>query len=466
MDLSGCDILIVEDETLLRKRLAASLENMGAEVTAVDCLADGRNALDGLDFEFALIDVNLPDGIGLDLLREGRFSPNTGVVVMTADGGVKTAVEAIRVGAGDYLTKPFDVEELPLVFHRCRRARQSSRLEEHRRESVEPEGESIFFGDSLAELKGQLDRIIATDHRLGSGLPPVLIEGETGTGKTSVARWLHHNGPRSGLPLVEVNCSALPENLAESELFGHERGAFTDARTARIGLFEAADGGTLFLDEIPSLALGIQAKVLTAIEDGRVRRVGGNSEKTVNVRLVAASNANLKQLVGTGSFREDLYHRLDLLRLRMPALRERGNDILHLTRHLVSRLARKYRRADTGISDAGRERLLAYTWPGNVRELANEIERAIVLGTSDEFHFEHLPGTSSGPDSERLDRGILDDWFNEAWRFPERGFSLDQAIDRIVLHALKQCADNVSEAARILGVSRDQVRYRLKNIKT
>jgi transcriptional regulator with GAF, ATPase, and Fis domain len=287
-------------------------------------------------------------------------------------------------------------------------------------------------------------------------LPPVLIEGETGTGKTTIARWLHHHGPRAGQPLVEVNCPALPETLAESELFGHERGAFTDARTARMGLFEAANGGTLFLDELPSLSPALQAKVLKAIEDHRIRRLGGTREIPVDARVVAATNKNLRQLVSEGRFREDLFHRLDLYRIEIPPLRTRGDDILTLAELLVERLCRRHRLPHKTISSAGRRRLLACLWPGNVRELAHELERAIVFEDRSELDFAQLvtaeaAGSGAGPDG----------WFNASYQFPEQGFDLEKAVHRLINHALQQTGGNVSAAARMLGVTRDYLRYRL-----
>src|SRR2546426_5741322 len=269
-----------------------------------------------------------PDGRATDWWRGKNLPADGGTIVMTAEGGVNGAVEAMRLGALDYLVKPFDLAELPLVIGRARQTKQTARLDEHRRREA-PE-RAFFFGGSLAGLENQLEKIIAADNRMQSRLSPVLIQGETGTGKTTVARWLHRQGPRAAQPLVEVNCPALPETLAESEVFGHERGAFTDARTARMGPFEAANGGTLFLDELPSLSPAMQAKVLTAIEDRKIRRLGGTREISVDVRGVAATNRELKQLVAEGKFREDLFHRLDLFRLPIPPLRERGEDILRL----------------------------------------------------------------------------------------------------------------------------------------
>jgi len=446
----GAGVLLLEDDAVLRRRLAAHLRQLGAEVTEAGRLDEARRLLRAMAFEYALVDLHLPDGDALALLREGAFSENTGVVVMTAMGGVQSAVEAIRLGAGDYLAKPFEPEELPLAFARCRQTRRAARREEHQRgKSASP---SLYFGPSLGAIRTELEVILATDRRLERQLPPVLIEGETGTGKSALARWLHEQGPRASAPFVAVNCAALSETLAEAELFGHERGAFTDAKTARLGLFEAADGGTLFLDEIGSLAAGTQAKVLTAIEDGTIRRLGSTKEISVDPRLITASNRPLRELVENGTFREDLFHRLNLLRLSLPSLRERGTDVLELARHLLDRIATRHRRPGLAITPAGEARLLAQAWPGNVRELAHEIERAVIFSSGNALEFEHLgPAPALSADA----------WRNPAWRLPAGGFSLDAVNEALIAEAMRETNGNVSAAARRLGVSRDFLRYRL-----
>jgi transcriptional regulator with PAS, ATPase and Fis domain len=256
---------------------------------------------------------------------------------------------------------------------------------------------------------------------------------------------------------VEVNCSALPDTLAESELFGHERGAFTDARSARMGLFEAAHGGTLFLDELPSLSAALQSKVLTAIEDRKIRRVGGNKSIAVDARIIAATNRNLPALIAEGKFREDLYHRLDLYRISIPPLRARGDDILKLAELLLGNLTKRHR-LDKKLGATGRKNLMQYPWPGNVRELAHELERAIVFEDSNELSFDSLMRRGAPVVGGARNPG---DWFNESYLFPPDGFSLEAAIMRLIQHALKQSRDNVSAAARLLGVSRDYLRYRL-----
>src|SRR5436190_9234413 len=261
-NISGSSLLLLEDEPLLRRRIASHLENDGIEVTQTGSLAEARTALRNLSFDFALLDVNLPDGRSLTMLAENEIPASVVAVVMTAEGGVAGAVEAMRRGAADYLVKPFDLEELAVRLARARRDRGTRRTEEHKKEMEGADEHAFFFGSALSGVAAQLEKILAADRRVQGALSPVLIEGETGTGKTTLARWLHRRGPRSEGQLVEVNCSALPDTLAESELFGHERGAFTDAKEARIGLLEAAEGGTVFLDELPSLSPGIQAKLL------------------------------------------------------------------------------------------------------------------------------------------------------------------------------------------------------------
>lgn len=455
---AGSEVLLLEDDAGLRKRLAAHLRALGAEVTEAGRLEEARWALRELRFDFALVDLHLPDGEALALLREGAFSENTGVVVMTAFGGVKQAVEAMRLGAGDYLAKPFEPEELAVAFLRCRSVRTAARREELHAAETGSEADRLFFGESLGAVRTQLDTILAAQRRLARGLPPVLIEGETGTGKSALARWLHHFGPRAAAPFITVNGAALPETLVESELFGNERGAFTDAKRARLGLFEAADGGTLFLDEIGTLAPATQAKVLTAVEDGRIRRLGGTREITVDVCVLAASNRPLAELVAQGAFREDLFHRLNLLRIVLPPLRERGGaEIAALARHLLARIAARHRLKHLEIAPAGEARLRAQPWRGNIRELAHEIERAVIFhGGGTELDFAHLGG-----DAASATAAAAGGWLNPDWRLPEEGFRLEAAIDELVARALRETGNNVSAAARRLGVTREFLRYRL-----
>ncbi len=455
---AGADVLLLEDDPPLRRRLAAYLRTLHAEVTEASTVAEARQALGERRFDFALVDLHLPDGEALDLLREGAFSENTGVVVMTGFGGVKNAVEAMRLGAGDYLAKPFEPEELPLAFARCRQQRGAARRDESRAGEAGAEvSDGLFFGEGLAGVRAQVEQILAVERRLERQLPPVLIEGETGTGKSHLARWLHRQGPRAARPFVTVNCASLPETLAESELFGHERGAFTDARHARIGLFEAADDGTLLLDEIGMLAPSTQAKVLTAVEEGTIRRLGSTKEISVDVRLIAASNRPLLDLTEAGRFREDLYHRLHLLHIVLPPLRDRGADVLALARHLLERIAQRHRLTGLTITPDGEARLRGQRWRGNVRELAHEIERAVVFSQRPALDFAHLGGVAELPPAA---------WLNPAWRLPPEGFSMEQVIDDLVACALRETNHNVAAAARRLGVTREFLRYRLSHPKS
>lgn len=462
---AGCDVLLLEDDAALRKRLAAHLRAAGAEVKEAVNVDHARKLLRDAPFDFALIDLHLPDGEGIDLLRGKQFSETTGVVVMTAFGNIAKAVEAMRLGAGDYLAKPFDPQELALAFGRCRSARDAARRDALTTDATERD--PLYFGASLEKIRADLDTILATERRLTHRLPPVLLEGETGTGKSALARWLHAQGPRRALPLVAVNCATLPESLLEAELFGHERGAFTDAKAARIGLFEAADGGTLFLDEISALTPSAQAKVLTAVEEGKIRRLGGTRELSIDVRLIAASNRPLASLVAQNAFREDLFHRLNLLCLTLPPLRERGADILALARHLLAQIAARHRLPLPEITRDGEARLLAQPWRGNIRELSHELERALIFGNGGALEFAHLgppPTPGSAGSLASVPTASLA-WRNPAWHLPEAGFALDAVVADLIAEALRECDQNVSAAARRLGVTREFLRYRLAETK-
>ncbi len=454
--MHGTEILLLEDDALLRKRLAAYLEQQGATVSAATTLAEARRLLADLSFDYALLDLHLPDGEALTLLREKLISENTPTVLMTAYGGVAQAVEAIRLGATDFLTKPIDPDQLAHAFTRTREAKTAARRQEHRARETAATAD-LFFGPSLSALRAQLDTILAAERRIEKHLPPLLLEGETGTGKTALARWIHTQGPRASADFIALNCAALPESLAEAELFGHERGAFTDAKSARLGLLEAASGGTLFLDEIGSLSPATQAKLLTALEENRIRRLGSTKSLTIDTRIIAATNRPLTELVAAGQFREDLYHRLNLLALTLPPLRTRTTDLLPLATHLLKNLARRHRVRPPEITPEGQRRLLAQPWPGNVRELAHTLERALIFTPGQPLDFAHLVS----PASSHLASETSGGWRNPSWQLPEENFALDQVIDDLIAEALLATNGNVSAAARRLGVTREFLRYRL-----
>jgi two-component system, NtrC family, response regulator AtoC len=453
------EILLLEDDLMLAKRIGGAIEKMGGGVTHCQNLEEAQNALNDLSFEVALFDLNLPDGESLDLLRKKRVPEYTLTVLMTGEGGIRSAVEALQLGAADYLAKPFDLDELPLVFANADQRRKNARIRQHEKEKDKRESQSLLFESSFAEDLSRLEKILEADGRLSVNLPPLLIDGPTGSGKSTYARWVHENGPRSELPFVELNCSAIPENLVESELFGHEKGAFTDAKNSRIGLFEAAHQGTLFLDEIASLSLSSQAKVLLAIENGIIRRVGGTKETKVDVRIIAAANQDLREMIKQGEFREDLFHRLDLLRISIPPLGTRGKGILALANHFLIGLSKKYKIPQPTLSESSQTQLVSYCWPGNARELIHELERAVVMN-------------EKGQDLELAISGIVEasgeknqdskDWFNANFTFPENGFDLEKEVRRLIDAAIDQAGGNVSQASRLLGVPRDYLRYRLQ----
>ena len=460
--LKGKEVLLLEDDLLLGKRIEAYLANLGLEITRVETCAHAQSALQEMFFDFALFDLNLPDGDSLSLLKNGYIADNTLCILMTGEGGVKSAVESIRLGAADYLSKPFDVEELPLVFQQAQANRKNKRLVEHVTKNTKKRAEHLFFQGSFGGDLQQLEKILSADNRLKECLPPLLIDGPTGAGKSTYARWVHANGPRSEAPFIALNCSAIAENLIESEMFGHEKGAFTDAKDGRIGLFEAADGGTLFLDEVTSLSLSAQAKLLLAIESQKIRRVGGNKDIAIDARIIAAANCDLRKMIAEGRFREDLFHRLDLLRISIPPLSKRSKDLPKLADHFLLTLSQKYHLTKPELDSESVRYLQSHSWPGNNRELLHELERAIVL---------HEPGTTLNlPSASQFIAGAKPetqstDWLNKDFEFPERGFAYEKEILRLINLAIEQTNGNVSEAARRLGVPRDYLRYRLNQNK-
>jgi two-component system, NtrC family, response regulator AtoC len=367
---SASTVLVVDDERTLARAIKAFLTEAGYEA---EVASDGESAVELLpklrpDVVFA--DVRLPGISGIDLLRRIReFDPSIPVIMMTAYGTIEGAVEAVKLGAFDYMKKPVDLEELKLLADRAREtAVMKQELSYYRRRAADEAPFAGILGRSPAvlEVMERVRQVAA----LGE-TPPVLITGETGTGKGLVARTLHTSGPRAGKPFIDVNCTALPANLMEAELFGYERGAFTDAKESKLGLFEAAEGGFLFLDEIGDLELSLQGKLLRAIEERMVRRVGGIRDRRIDVRIVAATNRDLEQEVGRNQFRSDLYFRLAVILLHLPPLRSRGEDILLLAEHFLQRFSVKYGKDVRRIDDRAKEALLAYPWPGNVRELSH-----------------------------------------------------------------------------------------------
>jgi two-component system nitrogen regulation response regulator GlnG len=444
-------VWIIDDDRSIRWVLEKALLREDIPCMTFSSASDALRELERSIPAAVLSDIRMPGVSGLELLQALKERlPKVPVIIMTAYSDLDSAVAAFQGGAFEYLPKPFDVDQaLELV----RRA-----LAENASRDVPAASDA-----PVPEILGQapaMQEVFRAIGRLSQSHATVLITGESGSGKELVARALHRHSPRASGPFIALNTAAIPKDLLESELFGHERGAFTDARTARQGLFEAAHGGTLFLDELPSLSLPLQAKVLTALEDRKIRRLGGNRQIEVDVRIIAATNRDLRSAVDSGEFREDLLQRLDLLRVNVPAVRERGEDVLRLAEHLTAQLCRQHRLPRRRISEAGQRRLLAHPWPGNVRELAHELERALVFEDAASLDFAHLPAAHAAIQCAGEGQSSAD-WLNPGFVFPEEGFVLEDAISRLMQLALRQSGSNVSKAARRLGTTRDFVRYRL-----
>jgi len=440
-------ILVVEDDTTIRVTLGEVLGKLGHETVLVET---GREALEQArlqEFDLVLLDLRLPDMHGLEVLRALRETDGEAlVVVMTAFPEVRTAIASIRAGAYDYLNKPFDLDDLKELVRRALETRRL-RLEVTRLRisATQPADIEGLVGSAPAFLATlEVTRKIAA-----AGRVPVLIRGESGTGKERIAQAIHSLGPRAGGPWVALNCSALAEGLLESEMFGHERGAFTDAKTAKRGLLELADGGTLFLDEIGDLAPALQPKLLRAIETQTFRRVGGQRELRVDVRFVAATHRDLDAMVRSGAFREDLYYRLNVGSIDVPPLRARREDILPLAQRFLGEAARVMGLPEPTLAAATHALLAAYAWPGNVRELRNVMERALILSAGATIGAVHLPREVAAPSAERgntLDPGLA---------------PLEEVEKRHLRRVLEACGGNKTQAAKLLGISRLTLRNKV-----
>lgn len=410
-----------------------------------------------------MLDIDLPDGSGLDVLREIKSEHHDAIVIMiTGNVQIDNTISALRGGAYDFIGKPINPEELRVTIRNAIEARHLRReVDQIRKERTREFNFRQIVGDSPA-MKKMLSLAAKVAE---SEVASVLLQGESGTGKDLVAKAIHYGSQRAERPFVAVNCAALPATLIESELFGYEKGAFTDAKARKEGLFEQAEGGTLLLDEIGELELSLQAKLLRVLEEGAFRRVGGLKDIPLDVRVLAASNRDLKTESEAGRFRLDLYYRLSVIQIEIPALRERGDDVLLLARHYIdsigSRLKRK--RKITGLSPEAKEVFRKYQWPGNVRELRNVIERALILEENDEITTEYLPGGLLTP----FQPSPLVTSSDESTQFvlPPEGISLDVAELSFVRQAIERSGGNQTRAAELLGISRDQLRYRLKKLE-
>jgi DNA-binding NtrC family response regulator len=438
-------VLIVEDEDKLRRTLELQLLDSGFDVEKASSAEEALPLIDRADL--ILTDFKLPKMTGLELLQiVRRLNSQVPLIIMTAYGTVEIAVEAMKSGASDFLLKPFSLDQLITVVSKALEIRN---LREENRQLKEELGRKYRWDNIVGRSPG-MQEIFATVMRVAPSRATVLLAGESGVGKDLIARAIHFHSPRKDRPFVKINCTALPENLMESELFGYEKGAFTGANISKPGKFELADTGSVMLDEIGDVPPGIQVKLLRVLQEREFERLGSNKTLHIDVRVIAATNRDLRVALEDGTFREDLYYRLNVVPIEIPPLRERKTDIPYLARHFVEKLAPDTGGRVHGITDAAIDKLMEYSWPGNVRELENVIERSIVMASGDKLD----------ADAIRLDMNLRARQRAGELGLPD-GMSLDTYEQELIKNALKHAAGNKSQAARILGLTRNALRYRL-----
>ncbi len=454
----NAQVLIVDDDKQISRTLEMALNSWKYEIVLAGNLAEAAKLLEQEEPQIVLLDIELPDGSGLDFLPVIKEKyPETIVVMVTGNVDIKSTISALRGGAHDFISKPIHLEELRVTLRNSVETRQLRReVKQMRRQRAE----QFEFEQIIGKSAPMLQAVETAQKVAQSDVTSVLLQGETGTGKDLFARAIHFASGRCDAPYLAINCAALPANLIESELFGYEKGAFTDAKNRKEGLFEQANGGTIFLDEIGEMEISLQAKLLRVLEEGKFRRIGGLKEIPIDARVVAASNRDLKQESNTGNFRLDLYYRLSIIQIDIPPLRERGDDILLLAKHYIE-LTNHKRKSDKklkGLAKPTEKIFKGYKWEGNVRELRNVIERASILEDGELITTEYLPkdlvgGNSSG-DS------------NSDFHLPAEGVPLQDVEMQFVRQAVARTNGNLTQAAKLLSISRDQVRYRLNKDKT
>ena len=449
-------VLVVDDELLIRKSLAKVLRAKGYPVEVASTGADGLDKVSEIHPHVMILDMRLPDTDGLSVLRRVRqLDPLLQVIVITAFGDVQSAVEAMKLGACDFLRKPYEMEDIVLAVEGAAHTfRQASELDLYRRQAWRHYSDEEIVGGSapMREVRELIDKVVR------SQATSVLITGASGTGKELVARAIHYRSDRAQAPLMEVNCSSFHENLLENELFGHEKGAFTDASDTKKGLVELCDRGTLFLDEVADMPLATQSKLLRFIDHRSFKRVGGAHDIAVDIRIVTATNKDLEAEVRAGRFRSDLFFRLKVVSIHMPPLRDRGEDILVLARHFLREFSRKFQKGFRDLSPEASQRLLVYPWPGNVRELRNLIERVVLLEEGDILALEHLPAEVSGRRAATAATATSLDGDATGVR------TLAQLEAAHIGEVLRLTSGNKSRAARILGISRQGLIEKLRRL--
>lgn len=448
-------VLVVDDEKGQREILKTILQGEGYDVVIASNLREASRVLQEDPFDVVLTDLKMPNGDGIQLLTYTmKERPTTSVVMMTAHGTIPSAVEAMRLGAFDYLTKPLERDELLVVIEK---AIAASRLISENI-TLKEELQNRFRIENIIGSDGKMQEVFRLIKKVSHTNSNVLIYGESGTGKELVAKAIHHHSPRRDGPFIAVNCAAIPEGLMESELFGHERGAFTGAFTRRMGLFGSANGGSLFLDEIGDMNIGLQARLLRTIQEKEVRRVGGEETIKVDVRIISATNRDLEGDVRQGRFREDLFYRLNVIAFRLPPLRERVGDIPELVGHFIERHSKAIGKEIQGVSDEAMALLLNYHWPGNVRQLESVIERAVLLAEGERIEVDGLP-----PEVRNRPYRIGKVDFD----IPDEGISFEELEKEVLEKAMRKANWVAARAAQLLGMSYRTLQYRLNkfNIK-
>ncbi|MBZ5525478.1 MAG: sigma-54 dependent transcriptional regulator [Acidobacteriia bacterium] len=443
-------ILIVDDDASQRRLIEFWLQEEGYSTLTASDGAAGLKTFEQDNPALVITDIRMPGLSGLDLLsRIKAANPDTAVILITAFGTVNDAVEAMKLGAADYVLKPLNADELKV---NVRRALERQQLVDENRLLRDFAGSTFRFENIITQSR-KMRNALEMAAQVAARDSTVLLTGESGTGKELLAKAIHQNSLRAGNPFVTVNCGALPETLAESELFGHRKGSFTGANSDRAGKFEAANEGTVFLDEVGEMALPLQVKLLRVIQEREVDKIGSPHPVKVNVRILAATNRNLKNLVEDGGFREDLYYRLSVVVIELPPLRERRDDILLLTRHFLKQYATRYSIPDLSLSEEAIGKLIEYNWPGNVRELQNAIERMAVLAKSSVLQVDDLPEEIRRAESRVASIGL---------KLPEAGIDLEEVEKEILLQALEKHGWNQTRAAMYLNISRKTLIYRME----